>query len=138
MERAASSADRCAGTERFNQLADVCRCLQTGSCPSRSAADTARVVFSGVCGLTGEDRVAAPAGSSGSCRDSSMELTCISVTLVGKITSSVTAQSLRPEVASYFVEILTVLFEDMGLMSQLVSAPPPQFRAITQHDKYFL
>lgn len=105
-------------TERFDRLTDVYKCLQTGSSPSRSAAEVARVMFSGVCGLPDEDR-------EGFCRDSSMELTYISVTLTGKITSSVMAQSLLPEVASYFVEILRVLFQDMDLMSQLVSALHP-------------
>lgn len=109
-------------TERFDRLTDVYKCLQTGSSPSRSAAEVAHVMFSGVCGLPDEDR-------EGFCRESSMELTYISVTLTGKITSSVMAQSLLPEVASYFVEILRVLFQDMDLMSQLVSAPPPPLRA---------
>lgn len=120
MEREASGADRRPGTRRFDLLTDVCRCLQTGSCPSRTAAETAHAVFCGVRGLTGEGGEAAPAGCR---RGSGVELTCISVSLLGKITSSVAARSLRPEVASYFAEVLTVLFRDVDLVSQLVSAP---------------
>ncbi|XP_044045509.1 protein Lines homolog 1 isoform X2 [Siniperca chuatsi] len=112
--------------ERFDCLTAAYRCFLTGSCPSQSAADVAGVIFSGVCGLVpGENRECAPVEY---CRDNSVKLTCISVTLVEKITSSLTSQSLPPAVALYCVEILRVLFEDMDLMSQLVH----QFQAKDQ------
>lgn len=78
----------------------------------------AGVIFSEVRGLAGQDRDCAPAGY-----DSGMELSYISVTLVEKITSSLTSQILAPAVALYCVDILRMLFQDMDLMSQLVSGP---------------
>lgn len=103
--------------DRLDQLTDVYKCLQTGSCSGRSSAEMARVIFSVVCELPDGD-------GHGSCHDSSMELTYIGVTVVGKIASYLTTQSLQAEVASYFVELLKVLFEDMDLMSPLVSESP--------------
>ncbi|XP_044191111.1 protein Lines homolog 1 isoform X2 [Thunnus albacares] len=108
-------------TARFDCLTDAYRCFLSGSCPSERAADLACVIFAEMCGrVAGEDR--------GYYHDKSVELTCISLTLVEKITSSLTAESLTPEVTSYCVEILRVLFQDMDLMSQLVH----QFQAEDQ------
>lgn len=112
--------ERCTVKDRLDQLTDVYTCLQTGSCSSRSSAEMARVIFSGVCEPSDGD-------GDGYCHDSNMELTYISVTVVGKIAFCLTTQSLQPEVASYFSEILKVLFEDMDLMSQLVSKSPSRF-----------
>nr|XP_046246444.1 protein Lines homolog 1 isoform X2 [Scatophagus argus] len=117
MEHTASCRSLSTRRERFDCLTHVYRCAQSGSRPSLSAVDLAGVIFSGVCGLPGADRECAPAGYD---RDISVELTYISVTLVEKITSRLTCQSLPPAVALYFVDTLTVLFQDMDLMSQLV------------------
>ncbi|CAK6975857.1 protein Lines homolog 1 [Scomber scombrus] len=108
-------------TARSDCLTAAYRCFQSGSCPSQCVADLASVIFAGVCGrLTGDDRE--------DCYDKSVELTCISLTLVKKMISSLTAQSLTPQVTLYCVEILRVLFEEMDLMSQLVH----QFQAEEQ------
>lgn len=96
--------------ERCSRLAEVYKCVQDASAPSGNAADVARVIFPEARGPPG---------------DRSRELTHISVSLVGKIASGVTARRLHPEVASYFAEVLKTLFDDMGLMSHLVSAPSP-------------
>uniref|UniRef100_A0A8C4EHG0 Lines homolog 1 n=1 Tax=Dicentrarchus labrax TaxID=13489 RepID=A0A8C4EHG0_DICLA len=121
--------ERAAGySQRFDCLTDAYRCFLTGSCPSGGAADVAAVILSGVCAqLSGEeDRGCAPAAR---CR----ELSCVSVSLLERISSSLAdqspadqspaVQSLPPAVALYCAEVLRVLFQDMGLMSQLVSAP---------------
>lgn len=99
-------------------LTDVYRCFQTGSRPSHSAAEVAGVIFTTI--LRGEDGQRAPAGHR---HDNRSELTCISLTLVEKIISSLTSRSLPPPVESYCADIERVLFEDVDLMSQLVSAP---------------
>ncbi|XP_038549662.1 protein Lines homolog 1 isoform X2 [Micropterus salmoides] len=98
---------------RFDRLTDAYRCFLTDSRPSQSAADAAAVIFSGVCGqVPGEDRVL--------CGGSSAELTCVGVSLVGRIASSLASQRLPPPVTLYCVDILRVLVEDLDLMSQLV------------------
>lgn len=95
----------CAHTESFSRLTEVYRCVETASKPGGSPADVARWMFPLVCGSRGAD------------------LTHIAVTVLGRIASCVTAQSssLLPVVASYFTELLKVLFDDMKLMSHLVS-----------------
>lgn len=98
-------------------LTDVYRCFQAGSCPSHSAAEAADEIFSMI--LPGEDGRCAPAGY---CHGNRSELTYISLTLVEKIISSLTSRSLPPPVALYCADIERVLFQDMDLMSQLVSA----------------
>ncbi|XP_027137691.1 protein Lines homolog 1 isoform X3 [Larimichthys crocea] len=62
------------------------------------------------------------------CHDNSVELTYIGVTLVEKITSSLTSRSLPAAVTSYCTEILRVLFQDLDLMTHLVH----QFQAEDQ------
>ena len=105
-------------TEHFDFLTDAYRCFLTGSCPSRSSADVAGVIFFGVCGLVpGETAECAP---SECCKVNSLELTCISLTLVEKM-SCLVSQSQPPEVTAFCGEILSVLFQDMDLMSKLVS-----------------
>ncbi|XP_039975945.1 protein Lines homolog 1 isoform X2 [Xiphias gladius] len=117
MERTASCRERPSVTECFDCLTDAYRCFLMGSCPSQDAADVAGVIFSGVCGLVpGENRECAPAED---CHENSWELTCISVTLVEKMTCLI-SQSQPPEVTAYCAEILGVLFQDMDLISQLV------------------
>ncbi|TNN75309.1 Protein Lines 1 [Liparis tanakae] len=108
MEREASSR------EPLDSLADVYRCFQRGSCPGQSAADAARLISSGVCGLVpGEDGARSPSARS-------VELSCLALSLVERITSSLASGSLSPAAASYYVEVLEVLFQDMGLMSHLM------------------
>lgn len=89
-------------TELFDCLTDTYRCFLTGSCPTRSPADMAGMIFTGVCELV------------------PMELTCISLTLVDKMIH-LRSQSQPPEVSVFCAELLRVLFQDMDLMSQLVS-----------------
>ncbi|TMS13461.1 Protein Lines-like protein 1 [Larimichthys crocea] len=105
----------------FDRLTGVYRCVQTGSRPGQSAADVAAVVFSSVC-------VRAAAAAAADCHDNSVELTYIGVTLVEKITSSLTSRSLPAAVTSYCTEILRVLFQDLDLMAHLVH----QFQAEDQ------
>lgn len=114
MEHTASCRERPTST----CLTDVYRCFQTGSCPSHSAAEAADEIFSMI--LPGEDGQCAPAGYY---HDNRSELTYISLTLVEKIISSLTSRSLPPPVALYCADIQRILFQDMDLMSQLVSAP---------------
>ncbi|XP_049417643.1 protein Lines homolog 1 isoform X2 [Epinephelus fuscoguttatus] len=112
MEHTAGCRDSSSVSQRFDCLTHVSRCFQTGTCPTRSAAEVARVIFSGVCGpVPGEDRESGPAES--------CDLTCISVSLVERITSDLTSRVLPPALTSYCGEILTV-FQDLDLMSQLV------------------
>ncbi|KAF3687025.1 Protein Lines -like protein 1 [Channa argus] len=110
----ASCRQRASMCNYFDCLTNVYRCFVLGSCPSQSAADVAGVIFSGVCGLlSSKDRESVPA-------EFSVELTCISLTLVEKMTSSLIAESQPPEVRLYCIEILRVLFQDMEFMAQLV------------------
>uniref|UniRef100_A0A3Q1GV57 Lines homolog 1 n=1 Tax=Acanthochromis polyacanthus TaxID=80966 RepID=A0A3Q1GV57_9TELE len=99
--------------KHFKCLTDAYRCFLSGSRPDRSAADVAAVMFGGLCGLVPvqlrEER----------CTEA--EMICISVTLLEKITSSLTAQSLPVQLTLYSEEVLRVLFGDMNLMEQLVS-----------------
>ncbi|XP_029284603.1 protein Lines homolog 1 [Cottoperca gobio] len=126
MEHTVSCRASSTRRESFDCLTEVYTCFLKGSCPSQRAADVACVIFSGVCGLVpGEDRESTP---SDDFRDTSVVLTCISVTLVDRIVSSLTSRSLSPAVTLYCVDILTVLFQDMDLMSQLIQ----QFQAEDQ------
>lgn len=104
VEGEVSVMERCVHTESFSRLAEVYRCVETASRPRGSPAEVARWMFPQVCGGEGA------------------EVTTIGVTLVGKIASCLVDQgSLLPEVASYFTELLKVLFDGMDLMSHLVS-----------------
>ncbi|XP_018548178.1 protein Lines homolog 1 isoform X1 [Lates calcarifer] len=101
MESAVSCREPFTRTELFDCLTDTYRCFLTGSCPTRSPADMAGMIFTGVCELV------------------PMELTCISLTLVDKMIH-LRSQSQPPEVSVFCAELLRVLFQDMDLMSQLV------------------
>ncbi|GLD55642.1 protein Lines homolog 1 isoform X1, partial [Lates japonicus] len=101
MESAVSCREPFTRTELFDCLTDTYRCFLTGSCPTRSPADVAGMIFTGVCELV------------------PMELTCISVTLVDKMIHLM-SKSPPPEVSVFCAELLRVLFQDMDLMSQLV------------------
>lgn len=103
MEYTACCEDRAAENDRFHCVTDAYRCLMTGSPPSQNTADVARVILSAVCA------------------ESSVELTCISLTVVEKMISSMTSHSQTRQVKFYCMEILTMLFQDKDLMSQLVS-----------------
>lgn len=96
-------------------LTGVFRCFLTGSVPDHGAADVAAVILSGVCGPVPGDQ-------------SSLDLSCISLTLVDKISSSLTRipadrTLLPPAFTSFCREVLTVLVQDLDLMTELVSAP---------------
>uniref|UniRef100_A0A3P8RJL7 Lines homolog 1 n=1 Tax=Amphiprion percula TaxID=161767 RepID=A0A3P8RJL7_AMPPE len=98
--------------EPFKCLTDAYRCFLSGSRPDRSAADVAAVMFGGLRGLVPvqlREELCSEA-----------EMICISVTLLEKITSSLTAQSLPIQLTLYSEEVLRVLFGDMNLMEQLV------------------
>lgn len=99
----------CVHTDTFSRLAEVYRCVETAARPRGTPAEVARWMFPQLCG------------------GGSLELTRIGVTLVGKVASCVTVvrSSLRPEVTSYFTELLNVLYDDMDLMPRLVSDQPP-------------
>lgn len=98
---------------RFEQLSQVYRCLQSGSRPRISAAALASLLMEGACEVSRDD--GGPAGSP--------ELAGLSMTLLRRITSSLTARSLPPVLASYLVETLKILVDEMDLMSHLVSRP---------------
>lgn len=98
---------------RFERLSQVYRCLESGSCPGVSAGALASVIFVGADGVSEDD------GGDG--RVSSVELTYLSLSLLGKITSSLMARSLPSGVAPYFAETLKMLIHEMDLMSHLVS-----------------
>ncbi|XP_008302466.1 protein Lines homolog [Stegastes partitus] len=98
--------------EPLKCLTDAYGCLLTRSRPNQSAAAVAHVISSGVSGL-----LAAELREE---RCSEAELTCISLSLVEKITSSLTSQNLPSQLTLYFEEVLTVLFQDMNLMPQLI------------------
>ncbi|XP_034385453.1 protein Lines homolog 1 isoform X2 [Cyclopterus lumpus] len=118
MERSASSSDRPTWGEPLEALTDASRCFLGGSCPSQRAADVACLISSGVRGLVpGEDRARSP---SENCHDSSVELTCLALTLVERITSSLPSRSLSPAATRYCVEVLELLFQDMDLMAHLI------------------
>lgn len=103
---------------RFEQLSHAYECLESGSCPSVSAGTLASILFAGAAEGSGGDGEAGEAGDPGP--GSSLELTCLSLTLVRKLTSSLMARGLPPAVASYFLETLQNLIDEMDLMSHLV------------------
>uniref|UniRef100_A0A3Q3M041 Lines homolog 1 n=1 Tax=Mastacembelus armatus TaxID=205130 RepID=A0A3Q3M041_9TELE len=139
MQCTTSCRERPTTRGHFDCLTDAYRCFLKGSCPSESAADVAGMIYSGVCGVVhGEDRERVPAEY---CHESSVELTCISVTLVEKMSCSLTSQSHPPEVRLYYEETLRMLFQDMDLMSQLVShclarmrSYPAELHCMLQHS----
>lgn len=118
MDRAVCSTLGSSMSERFDCLADVYRCFLTGSCSRQSAQSVADTIFSGVCAAVhGEDRVCvAP--------EHTVELTCISLTLVEKMSSSLTSQNQPPQVTLYCMEILRRLLQDLDVMWQLVRHTP--------------
>ncbi|KAK5874645.1 hypothetical protein PBY51_019573 [Eleginops maclovinus] len=85
-------------------LTEAYTCLRRGSCPSQRAGDVASAIFFGVCGgVSGGD----------------LELTCISVSLLDKITSVLMSGSLPPAANLYHAEVLTGL-QDMNVMLRLI------------------
>ncbi|XP_071387546.1 protein Lines homolog 1 [Centroberyx affinis] len=113
----------------LDSVTEAYRCLVRGSCPSQSAGDLASVIVSAVCGPSlVQERDCQPKESSGSEYESRVDLTCITLTLVEKIPSSLMSQSMPPEVSLYFMEILRVLFQEGDFMSKLVH----QFQAEDQ------
>ncbi|XP_035017638.1 protein Lines homolog 1 isoform X2 [Hippoglossus stenolepis] len=106
-------------SERFDCLTHVYRCFLSGSRPSLSAADVAGVVCGGGASR-GEDRARVPAEERG--HDNSVDVTCISVSLVEMMTCLVSQRQPEPaaELTQYCVDTLTLLLQDMDLMTQLV------------------
>lgn len=105
---------RCAAgpKSRFEWLSHAYKCLQNEARPAVSAGTLAATIFAGAAEVSAED------GESGS--GGSVELTYLSLTLVRKIASSLTARNLPPGVASYFAEVLKKIIDEMDLMSHLV------------------
>lgn len=118
MEHAASCQDQSIRTGLFNCLTETYRCFLAGECPEQSAADMASMIYFGFRGL-----VPGKEGSPPEDRNENIaERTCIFLSFVERISSSLTSEALPPDVTFYCVEVLKVLFEDMDLMPHLVSA----------------
>ncbi|KAM4743932.1 protein Lines homolog 1 [Anableps anableps] len=99
--------------ELFCDLTDCYRSLLGGSCPKLSGPEVARLVFSGVCGqVSGKDTDESV--------EAVWEMTGFSLTLLRKIWSKVSTQSLPADVRDSWVDILRLLFERMDVMHQLV------------------
>ena len=107
-------------SERFDCLTHVYRCFLSGSRPSLSPADVAGAVCGGGASRA-EDRARVPAEERG--HDNSVDVTCVSVSLVEMMTCLVSPRQPEPaaELAQYCVDTLTLLLQDMDLMAQLVS-----------------
>uniref|UniRef100_A0AAQ4RFU8 Lines homolog 1 n=1 Tax=Gasterosteus aculeatus aculeatus TaxID=481459 RepID=A0AAQ4RFU8_GASAC len=120
MEPTACVRDQSTTRERLDRLTDAYRSLLMGSCPSQSAADVALLVCSAVRGLVPDHRARSPAGI---CNDSCVDVTCLSLTLLEKITSNLTSRSLSPAVTWYCEDVLAQSFQHLSLMSHLVSPP---------------
>ncbi|XP_053283325.1 protein Lines homolog 1 isoform X2 [Pleuronectes platessa] len=106
-------------SERFDCLTHVYRCFVSGSLPSLSPAGVAGVVCGGGASR-GEDRARVPAEERG--HDNSVDVTCISVSLVEMMTCLASPRQPEPaaELTQYCVDTLTLLLQDMDLMTQLV------------------
>ncbi|XP_037338666.2 protein Lines homolog 1 isoform X2 [Pungitius pungitius] len=104
-------------TERVDRLTDAYRSLLMGSCPSQSAEDVALLISSAVRGLVPHHRARAPAGI---CNDSWVDVSCLSLTLLVRITSNLTSRSLSPAVTWYCEDILALSFQRLALMSRLI------------------
>ncbi|KAM9318371.1 protein Lines homolog 1 [Pholidichthys leucotaenia] len=89
-------------TALFNKVTDVYRCVVSGSCPGQSPADTARIIISAVT-------------------DRNQEVSCIAVSLVGRMSSSVSSGRLAPHVASYCEAVLEELLEHTDLLLRQVN-----------------
>ncbi|XP_041841687.1 protein Lines homolog 1 [Melanotaenia boesemani] len=93
-------------TSLFNALTETFTCSVNGSFPGLRPNDVVAAIFSGLCGPV-------PGGN----RE---ELTCLSLTVVRRMTSGVLSRRLSADVEPGWVEVLRGLFQDMDLMSQLV------------------
>jgi len=81
----------------------------------------ASAIFVGVCGgVSSGDRESCPPENHS---DPTVELSCISMSLLEKISSALMSGSLPPAATLYYAEVLTGL-QDMDLMLQLVSGLP--------------
>ncbi|XP_040061096.2 protein Lines homolog 1 isoform X3 [Gasterosteus aculeatus] len=117
VEPTACVRDQSTTRERLDRLTDAYRSLRMGSCPSQSAADVALLVCSAVRGLVPDHRARSPAGI---CNDSCVDVTCLSLTLLEKITSNLTSRSLSPAVTWYCEDVLAQSFQHLSLMSHLI------------------
>ncbi|XP_034054732.1 protein Lines homolog 1 isoform X1 [Gymnodraco acuticeps] len=103
--------------ERRACLTEAYTCLRRGSCPSQRAHDVASAIFVGVCGgVSSGDRESCPPENHS---DPTVELSCISMSLLEKISSALMSGSLPPAATLYHAEVLTGL-QDMDLMLQLI------------------
>ncbi|XP_037835929.1 protein Lines homolog 1 isoform X2 [Kryptolebias marmoratus] len=93
--------------ELLRVLTDVYRGFLSGFCPEPNPRDVAVLIQSAVCGrVPGED--------------TRWELTSVGVSLVRKLSWSLVLQNLPAESADSWEQVLKVLLEDLGLMSELV------------------
>lgn len=97
------------GAETVQVLSAVYRCFLSSFGPEPSCRDVAVLIRSGLSGRV-------PGG------DRSWELTSISLSLVKQLCGSPALQNLPAESAGRWKEVLRVLVEDLGLMSQLVGS----------------
>lgn len=102
------------GPSSIRELSHCYRALLGGACPKLSGAEVARLLFSGVCGQVPERDTQEGA-------EAAWELIVFSLTLLRKICCGVSAHSLHGAVRGPWRDILSLLFDRMDLMSQLVS-----------------
>ncbi|XP_005802734.1 protein Lines homolog 1 [Xiphophorus maculatus] len=101
------------GPSSIRELSHCYRALLGGACPKLSGAEVARLLFSGVCGQVPERDTQEGA-------EAAWELIVFSLTLLRKICCGVSAHSLHGAVRGPWRDILSLLFDRMDLMSQLV------------------
>ncbi|XP_008403169.1 protein Lines homolog 1 [Poecilia reticulata] len=101
------------GPSSIRELSHCYRALLGGICPKLSGAEVARLLFSGVCGQV-------PGRDTHEGAEAAWELIAFSLTLLRKICCGLSAQSLDGAVRGPWRDILSLLFDPMDLMSQLV------------------
>ncbi|XP_007568290.1 protein Lines homolog 1 [Poecilia formosa] len=101
------------GPSSIRELSHCYRALLGGICPKLSGGEVARLLFSGVCGQVPERDTQEGA-------ETAWELIAFSLTLLRKICCGLSAQSLDGAVRGPWRDILSLLFDPMDLMSQLV------------------
>ncbi|KAM8894270.1 protein Lines homolog 1 isoform 3-T3 [Spinachia spinachia] len=116
MEPTASVTDESTTRAHLDRLNDAYRSLLIGACPSQSAADVALLISSAVRGLLTDHKPRSP----GICNGSWVDVTCLSLTLLQRITSNLTSRSLSSPVTWYCEDILTLSFRRQALMSHII------------------
>ncbi|XP_062246646.1 protein Lines homolog 1 isoform X2 [Platichthys flesus] len=106
-------------SERFDCLTHMYRCFVLGSRPSLSPGNVAGVVCVGGAS-PGEDRARVPAEER--VHGNSVDVTCIRLSLVEMMTCLASPRQPEPaaKLTQYCVDTLTLLLQDMDLMTQLV------------------